>query len=361
MKDKIKKKPRLKLLCKIIFCVAYSFLAAEIFLRIFAPEPMLPRYICATRYGIRGNQQNSSYWHTTPDCHINIRINSKGIRSDEEIPYSKPPGVKRIVLLGDSFGMGYEVNLEDTFSSQMIKLLQQAGIKCEVINLSVSGHGNAEELITLREEGLKYQPDLVLLAWHGSDYSDNVRSDLFGLEGDRLVRKNLTYLPGVKIREFLFRFSIYRLMADHSQFYNFIRAKVAGYVKDMLVLSRNSPETKSNTTQPSTKFVLKPDGYPKNLTIALLQEIQNECIKHNAKFFILDIPFYRGRTEFVSRFPEDAKGGTYSFDVFCPIELFRQHKGEIIYWEHSNCHFTPLGCRIVGEGLAGMIIKLHLL
>ena len=82
-----------------------------------------------------------------------METNSKGVRSDREIPYEKPAGVKRIVVLGDSYGMGYEVTLEDSFLGVMERRLQESGIEAEVVNLSVSGHGTAEELITLKEEG----------------------------------------------------------------------------------------------------------------------------------------------------------------------------------------------------------------
>jgi len=101
------KTARLRLAGKIVFAAAYVLVAGEFFMRIFAPQAMLPRYVCATDYGIRGNEPNRSYWHTTPDYRVNIRTNAKGIRAHGEIPYEKPEGVKRIVLLGDSFGMGY--------------------------------------------------------------------------------------------------------------------------------------------------------------------------------------------------------------------------------------------------------------
>ncbi len=51
--------------------------------------------------------------------------------------------------------MGYGVELKDTFSETVSRILSDKGIKNEVINLSVSGFSNAEELLTLTNEGLK--------------------------------------------------------------------------------------------------------------------------------------------------------------------------------------------------------------
>jgi len=223
MKALLKKK-KLIYFAKIIFSIVYCMVAGEIFLRVFDPVPMLPRYVCKTDYGIRGNAPNESYYHATPEYKIHIQTNSKGVRSGREIPYEKPDDIKRIVLLGDSFGMGYGVDDEQMFSSQMVSYLKaKYGINAEVINLSTSGHGNAEELIVLNEEGFKYSPDLVLLAWHRTDFNDNIRSDLYEIKNGELVAKNSTYLPGVKTRELLFQFTTYRFIAENSQFYNFFR------------------------------------------------------------------------------------------------------------------------------------------
>ena len=78
---------------QIVVGVLWSLFVAEMFLRIFAPVPMLPRYIRASDYGIRDNVPNATYEHNTPDYTITIRTNSKGIRADREIPYTKPKGV----------------------------------------------------------------------------------------------------------------------------------------------------------------------------------------------------------------------------------------------------------------------------
>ena len=73
----------------------------------------------------------------------------------------------------------------------------------------------------------------------------------------------------------------------------------------------------------------------------------------------MSIPSQRSRTEFVSTFPTCE--GSEQFNVFDPIELFQQQDGKMLYWERSHGHFTPLGCRIVGEGLAQFILEKKML
>lgn len=349
---------RIRSLCVALFCCGYTFVAAEAFLRLLAPVPIVPRHVTAASYGIRVNEPNQVYWHTSADFKIQIRTNSRGVRSDREILYEKPPGVRRIVVLGDSFGMGYEVNLEDSFLHVMEQTLREAGANVEVVNLSVSGHGNAEELIMLREEGLKYDPDLVLLCWHATDYEDNVRSGLFGLENGSLVRKNAAYLPGVATRERLSQYAVYRWAEAHSQVYAWTRECVAVQIKRALAFIRGGEEPDQGENRLPSSSGAQP-GTP--LTVALLREIQRESQEHGARFLILDIPVWAARTEFFSVFPHDASGNTFDLPVVNPTSAFLQEKGALLYWERSQGHFTPLGCRQVGQVLATAIREQNLL
>ncbi len=342
---------RLILLSKLVFGTVYCLFAGEAFLRVFDRQPMLPRHVCATPYGIRGNEPNESYWHSSAEYKIHIRTNSKGMRSNCEIPYEKPSGVRRIVLLGDSFGMGYEVNLEDTFTSRMVHYLKERyGMDAELVNLSTSGHGNAEELIVLEHEGVKYEPDLVLLAWHATDYDDNVRSGLYKLEDGTLKRNAATYLPGVKIQQFLYRSRIYRFLADNSNLYNLVRDWAGATVKRILVKVRTRKPLPCGT-----------DDLPKpsktDLTVALLKEIKRVSQARGAAFLILDIPVRVSRTKFTSDFPVLGKEDAGVFDIVSPIKKLETARGEKVYWERSHGHFTPLGCDLVGQALAQHIAE----
>jgi CRISPR/Cas system-associated protein endoribonuclease Cas2 len=265
--------------------------------------------------------------------------------------------------------MGYGVNLEDTFLSQMQEFLEESGVNSEIVNLGVPTYGNAEELVVLKEEGLKYQPDLVLLAWHPSDYSENIQSNLFGLENGHLIRKNKTYLPKARIREFLFQFKTYRWIAEYSHFYKFIRHSVylhirkplAAWAKRISSVFKAKPNNGSLATERQEGQNKSDSSYRQELTIALLKEMKRECISNGARFLVFDIPVSLSRTQFESRFLVEEHDAMKHFDVFTPIELFRQHNGKKIYWEESEGHFTPLGCRIVGKGLAEFALSKNLL
>lgn len=345
---------------KIICVIVYVTLAVEVLFRVMAPVPMQPRYVSAAPYGIRGNTPNQTYRHSTAEYKITIQTNSRGIRSDRDIPYDKPDNVYRIVLLGDSFGMGYGVNAEEMFTARMLYYLKRKyGINAEVVNLSTSGHGNAEELIVLQNEGIKYHPDLVLLAWHNTDLDDNIRSALFELTDDGILqRKKETYLPGVKEREFLQGYWIYRYMDENSQIYSFFRNWAASKVKRWLAKVRFKAAA---AERGDLTAKMRRRNYKETLSIEILKKIRRESLEAGAQFVLLDIPYRVSRTEFTSRFPLDDENRSEYFHVVSPIAQFKEKAGQLLYWEKGDGHFTPLGCDIVGEVLADYVQRHGLL
>lgn len=90
-----------------------------------------------------------------------LNTNSKGLRGRTEYEYRRQPGKRRIVILGDSFTFGTDVSDEETYASILGSLLPNT----EVLNLSVHAYGHDQMLLYLKEEGVKYQPDVVLLGF----------------------------------------------------------------------------------------------------------------------------------------------------------------------------------------------------
>ncbi|RKZ76141.1 MAG: hypothetical protein DRR19_28845, partial [Candidatus Parabeggiatoa sp. nov. 1] len=122
---------------------------------------------------------------------VHVEFNSQGFR-DVEHPVEKPPGVKRIVLIGDSFSESAQVNMADTFYRQLENFLNVSGQeKWEIINLGVGDFGTAQQWLALTEIGLKYSPDLVLHQIFPLNDICNNSIDLYGL----CSSKNDLYRP----------------------------------------------------------------------------------------------------------------------------------------------------------------------
>lgn len=93
------------------------------------------------------------------------RTNRRDYRDDDHEP-AKPPGVTRIVILGDSVGFGQGVPEPQTWARRLPGELATRGVaRVEAINACRIGWDTARELNELRGYGLNYAPDLVLISF----------------------------------------------------------------------------------------------------------------------------------------------------------------------------------------------------
>ncbi len=97
--------------------------------------------------------------------------NSHGFR-DVERSYDKPEGTRRIIVLGDSVVAGHMAieSHDQTISRELEKLLVLDEI--EVLNMGIAGYCTHGEVELLKEVGLRYSPDLVVLVFVANDYID---------------------------------------------------------------------------------------------------------------------------------------------------------------------------------------------
>ena len=100
-------------------------------------------------------------------------INAAGFR-DRPYPTQKPAGTFRVVVMGDSIAFGYGVRLEDSFAKRLEReLATRAGTQpIEVLSLGVNGYNPYTEAALLADVGVRYQPDLVLVAFCINDLND---------------------------------------------------------------------------------------------------------------------------------------------------------------------------------------------
>jgi lysophospholipase L1-like esterase len=77
-----------------------------------------------------------------------------------------------IVLLGDSYAMGWGVNDRETFANVL-----QDELKRPVYNLAVSSYGTVRELLRLHQSGLIDQVDTILIQYAANDFMENAALD----------------------------------------------------------------------------------------------------------------------------------------------------------------------------------------
>lgn len=126
-----------------------------------------------------------------------VRYNNYGL-NDDNLTLDKPPGVFRVVIVGDSFPQGLQVEREQGFPWLLEALLNDASARTvEVINLSVDAYGTDRELLLYAALGWRFQPDLVLLSvYPGNDIQDNQIDLEHRRYGYRLRRPYFTLADG---------------------------------------------------------------------------------------------------------------------------------------------------------------------
>ncbi len=116
-------------------------------------------------WSISPNLRDVHCMPTQPDKFLNT--NAHGLRGLQDFEYARKPGVKRIAVFGDSFTFGEEVSDNETY----LAYLAQRYPGAEILNFGVRGYGYGQMLQYLKEEGVKYRPDVVVLAFNKLDLS----------------------------------------------------------------------------------------------------------------------------------------------------------------------------------------------
>ncbi|HUD70408.1 MAG TPA: SGNH/GDSL hydrolase family protein [Dongiaceae bacterium] len=157
-----------------------GFLAAEGIVRLLRVAPDVA-FIESGRFRLSANPRlgyemvpSMRCTETAGRCDFRGPSNSLGFR-DREHPLEKEPGTFRVLLLGDSVAQGLRVEDDRRiFPALLEERLRERGIAAEVLNFAVNGYDTRQEVETLATKGLRFRPDLVLVAYC---LNDDTRTD----------------------------------------------------------------------------------------------------------------------------------------------------------------------------------------
>jgi len=323
----------------------YSLGFSELFFIYFCPEMIKCRFFVETPYGVYRNASNMEYSHWLGyNKQIKFKINSQGMRSDEEFDYHKTPNTLRVVVLGDSQGMGWDVAVKDFFLTQTKDRLSSYGKKVEFLNFSVSGYGTADELMVLKHDAIQFQPDIVLLVWHFSDLDDNWINSFFTIQDGKLVEKAVNFLAKRnKIQIFCAKVPGYYWVASHSHLWNFclrLLATASGIVKNF-----------KNVCVPVAQMSEEKnvDIHEKEILSArIIEEMNRVCIEHQSRLCVIDIPYIQpGENRF--ELPQEK---LRDIDVIRPQRLLEELEVK------EPHHLTPRENIVIADYLVAYLLKI---
>lgn len=329
-------------------------------------------------YGASHIPGQAGYWTKAPEP-VYVEINSHGFRGPDR-PLDKPPGTYRIVIIGDSYVEAFSVPFEETLSSRLERRLRAKGYPVEAVALGVSDFGTAQELLLLEREGLRYQPDLVVLAFAHNDPANN--HPLLHRNTDRPYFRltdqgRLERLPyrmesdsRGPVRDFLRR---------HLRIYTFFPKRVREAVRRLRnKTAREGPAKLQNHFElyPTAQEPLGREAW--ELTFALLKEFRRKVEASGAEFVLLEIPF-KGQVEkrywekFLANYPEvrqreadfENQEPQRLLGDFCRKERMRClillptfQKAAAKGWElfgHRDFHWNAAGNRLAAEALLAAV------
>jgi hypothetical protein len=311
---------------------------------------IFPRYVTDVRYGdyrIRRNIPNARYSHRSVDGTWDFVINGNGFRDTTDYPYEKPEGLVRVLVLGDSFTIGYEVKQDETYSAVLERYLEKHGVRAEVLNTGMSGNSTAEELVFLEQEGVKYEPDFVVLGFYWNDLEDNIKADLFRLEGDTLKAHKRVYAPAIRTRKLLNSFWPYRFLSEHSYLHNYINMLATRHFKRALLEENIAAIRNAEGDE---------NAYSEALGRALVARIRDVAHEHGAELILLDIASWDLKPSFPWKNEEDLS--VIADDYVDTAVLLREYEGlTSLRLPHGHGHWTPFAHLVAGVELGRIIIE----
>ena len=279
--------------------IVFGLIVAEGLLRAFGFSVPLyyepdPRLGWILRAGASG-------WYTD-EGRAFLQVNSVGMH-DREHQAAKPEGVYRIVVLGDSYSEAKQVPIDSTYwfllPDHLARCGFQAGKTAEVLNFSVSGYGTAQELILLQVLAARYQPDLVLLQFTGSnDVKNNSRSlepgkhrPFFVLNADGRLELDDSFASQPSFRRVVSpAWRAYRDLSSYSRLVQLVRAATHRPKTQQLATQMASAEAGLDEAE------LSPPRDPRwedawRVTEALIAEVRNEAARHGAWTLVMTVPW----------------------------------------------------------------------
>lgn len=176
----MKKRSKLAVIGLIVFGILLAFAAIETYFSLLSAQYI---YKNLPGFGLKCFQKEDRYFSslkpnsachfTTGDYDVSLKTNNHGFISDKNIHLEKPPGIKRVAFIGDSYTMGQGVTQNLNYPSLIGNLLNQKGVKTEIINASMTGVGIDWYYLRLKEKVVSFKPDIVVVGIYlGNDLAD---------------------------------------------------------------------------------------------------------------------------------------------------------------------------------------------
>lgn len=344
----------------VVAALLLAFALLELVLRLGFGDTLVrfPRYHSDAWYGefhLRRLRPNTVFWHSSRDGAWKFTTNAQGFRDVRNWLYEKETGTTRILCLGDSHDEGFEVDQDSTLSAVLERYLNARGMRAEVFNMGVSGYSTAEELALLENEGVRYHPDYVVVAFFANDYEDNVRAGLYALGDSGLVLRRKEYVPGVGVLNFLNRFRVLRKLSENSYAYSMLLNLAWDWFKSG---SKLHAEGSDAPPESAKAWQTTHTAAESALAARLVEEMHTVCRRSGCRLIVVDVP-EAGENEFHSSVDTGLRAAirAHSDAYLDSEELLGPYRGKaLVHVPHGQFHISAFTHQAIAEEIGRRIL-----
>jgi len=251
-------------------------------------------------------------------------------------------------------------DLEDTYEQQLERMLTATGMRVEVLNFGVIGHGAWQHYEMLKRRALACQPDLVVLALFADDFAMSTppyeRSPDY--RGQNPFEKK-------GVRGVMDRFALRNFLKHaHALFEYKYRYRQERYMRN--IPKRKKQLTSDNPDNPLYRIIAGKLGKRKYLEFSdMIKRFVSTADAAGANVLIVMIPdsvqLNEPHLQFSSRYAAKVAQETEVpfVDVTPILEAQADHKS--LYLFPFDAHNSPRGLRIIAKAIADKIFEFGLL
>ncbi len=386
-KEKSKTPHIIKNLILLLVVIVICIILLELFLKVTGMTPLSPRvhpYRISDPVLHHALRPGASALSRSAEWKVDVTINSFGLR-DEEFPLRKPAGEFRILMLGDSYTEGVFTELENTVSEQLEQMLnertqdgrQEAAqdgnrdrMSFQVINAGVSSYSPVLEYLYLREQGLAFSPDVVVLNFDITDVQNDqeylglAEFDDDGTEIRAVPNPDPDFSASASVKN-----PVLDVLRHHSHIYQFLaynlqflawKNRVGNISIDYLAVARDNNQSYDEEWQLTFEYVLRIKGIAEKNDAAFVlviypwpHQVSADVWKTRSSYFLENRVYSEQPFEVIRNFA--AENDIILVDAVLAFKQ-QQQQPEQLYWQR-DFHMTPLGLRLLAEEIKENLIN----
>jgi tetratricopeptide (TPR) repeat protein len=370
--------------------IILSLAFLEVFVRVFFHQNITPSLL-APGFGLQSVMRPNfkSEALNSVGVRYKIQTNNNRLRRSGPTQYKKQPNTFRILCIGDSMTFGISISNNETYPYYLEEILNKniEGIKFEVLNTGVTGWGPIDYLLYLKNEGIKYSPDLVIIGMDASDIV-SLKPSSFEFERFKVSRSpdavNISLInPNIKpyfdqaidtIRERIVNLPFFLQISETSHFLNLIRKNLSidftqtkkptdsltSLISDEGIDSKDVVNWKIAIDSENLEFNQSRLSELQNILFTIIQnEIEKLSKEKNFKLALVKVPY--GPEVFGTIDPQNdmKKFLLSSSKIINFSKEFKAFSGKnpIPLYFPYDIHFTPSGNRLFAYLLLNYLVE----